>query len=71
MDPSGIMKESFPQTHEQEIYTYFCKPLIMGGDNIIVAIAGELNLEFISFLLQPEVKDSCEWLLKSSLLDRN
>lgn len=43
----------------------------MGGDNIIVAIAGELNLEFISFLLQPEVKDSCEWLLKSSLLDRN
>lgn len=40
----------------------------MGVDNIIIAIAGELNSEFISLVRQSEVKDSSDWPLKSNLL---
>lgn len=67
MDLSGILKQSFPQTHEQIIYAYLCYWDI-GVDNIILAVAGEVNLDFISLVHQSEIKDSSDWPLKSNLL---
>lgn len=40
----------------------------LGVDNIIAVVAGELNLEFIGLVCQPEVKDNSNWLLKSNRL---
>lgn len=37
-------------------------------DNIVLSVAGELNLEFINLVCQLEVKDSPDWLLKSNFL---
>jgi len=36
------------------MHAYFCKSEILEVDNIIAAVAGELNIVFISLICQPE-----------------